>query len=387
MIRCDNTGLVYTNPSPHLRAIHAWHPSIAHLGGDEFLCAFDLGEAAESLDYRTYFARTLDGGLTWTVPQRLLEENGARHSTHTVRVAALPSGDLVGFGARFYRDNPMEGLTNRETLGFVPMDVILLRSSDRGRTWQSPTNIATPLVGPAFEICHTIISLVDGRWLAPPQTWPAWDGQSPHGWQAIALVSSDQGRTWPRFLKVFDATSKRIIHFEQSLVQLTDGRLLAVAWAYDPATRTTLPTPYAISANGETFSASRPTGLHGQTAKLLALSDGRVLCVYRRDDKPGLWAQLARLDGERWVNLEECVLWSGDGVRDTTTNTSDQLSSLKFGFPSMVEVSGGRVKVVFWCVENGTHNIRWFDLSLSPTPAASHFSQGFAEDRAIARLL
>ncbi len=223
MIRCENTGLVYTNPSPHLKAVHAWHPSIAHLGGDEFVCAFDLGEAAESLDYRTFYSRTLDGGRTWTVPQRLIEDGGGRHSTHTVRIAALPSGDLVGFGARFYRDNPTEGLTNRDTLGFVPMDVILLRSGDRGHTWQ-PSTITTPLDGPAFEICHAIVNLADGRWLAPTQTWPAWDGRSPHGWKAIAFVSSDQGRTWPTFLNVFDATPQAIIHFEQSLVQLADGR-------------------------------------------------------------------------------------------------------------------------------------------------------------------
>ena len=99
MIHCENTGLVYTNPSPHLKAVHAWHPSLAYLGGDEFVCAFDLGEAAESLDYRTYYSRTLDGGQSWKPPERLFEDDGTRRSTHTVRIAALPSGDLVGFGA------------------------------------------------------------------------------------------------------------------------------------------------------------------------------------------------------------------------------------------------------------------------------------------------
>src|SRR5688572_13975302 len=98
MIRCENTGLVYTNPSPHLKAVHAWHPSIAYLGGDEFVCAFDLGEAAESLDYRTYCSRSKDGGVTWEPPQRLFEDSATRSTTHTVRIAALSSGNLVGFG-------------------------------------------------------------------------------------------------------------------------------------------------------------------------------------------------------------------------------------------------------------------------------------------------
>jgi hypothetical protein len=332
MIHCEHTGLVYTNPTPHLRAIHAWHPSIAYLGGDELLCAFDLGQAAESLDYRTYCSRSHDGGRTWDQPKRLFHDNVTNPTTHTVRISKLRNGHLVGFGARFYRDNSDEGLTNRATLGFVPMDLILFRSADNGFTWHGPSVISPPLEGPAFEVCHSIVELNDGRWLAPTQTWPAWDGHSPHGWMPVALVSVDQGRTWSRYLGLFDNRSESVIHFEQSMVQLADGRLLAIAWAYDKHTRETLPTPYTVSANGETFSASRPTGLCGQTAKLLALRDGRILCVYRRDDKPGLWAQLVRLEADHWINLEEYELWSGDPNGTTTTNTSDQLSSLKFGY-------------------------------------------------------
>jgi sialidase-1 len=385
MIHCKNTGLVYTNPTPHLKAVHAWHPSIAYLGAGELLCAFDLGQAPESLDYRTYYSRSHDCGHTWDAPTRLFHDSVTNPATHTVRISKLRNSTLVGFGARFYRDNPDQGLTNRATLGFVPMDLILLRSADNGSTWQGPSVISPPLEGPAFEVCHSIVELNDGRWLAPTQTWPAWDGNSPHAWKPIALVSVDQGRTWSRFLSLFDNWSKSVIHFEQSMVQLADGRLLAVAWAYDKRTRETLPTPYTVSANGETFSASRPTGLCGQTAKLLALRDGRVLCVYRRDDKPGLWAQLVRLEADRWINLEENELWSGDPNGSTTTNTSDQLSSLKFGYPSMVELDDGNVMIVFWCSENGLHNIRWFNLSIAPAVSPLHFVTQPLEEGASAR--
>jgi len=385
MIHCENTGLVYTNPRPHLRAIHAWHPSIAHLGGNELLCAFDLGQAPESLDYRTYVSRSLDGGHTWEAPQRLFHDTVTNPTTHTVRISKLRNGTLVGFGARFYRDNPDEGLTNRATLGFVPMDLMLFGSADKGLSWHVPSVISPPLEGPAFEICHAIVELQDGRWLAPTQTWPAWNGRSPHGWKPIALVSVDQGRTWSRFLSIFDNRSTSAIHFEQSIVQLADGRLLAVAWAYDKDTRETLPTPYSVSANVETFSASRPTGLYGQTAKLVALRDGRILCVYRRYDKPGLWAQLVRLEGDRWINLEEYKLWSGDPNGSTTTNTSDQLSSLKFGFPSMVELGDGNVIIVFWCSENGLHKIRWFNLSIAPPVSPLQFVTHRSEEGASVR--
>ena len=365
MIHCNATGLVYTNPRPHLKAIHAWHPSIVELENDALLCAFDLGEAAESLDYRTYFATSSNGGGEWSPPRRLLEESLPRATTHTIRISRMQDGTLVGLGARFYRDDPEVGLTNRETLGFVPMDLIQLSSSDSGRTWSKPTNISAPLAGPAFEVCHAIMELADGRWLAPTQTWLDWNGHGPNGMKAVALVSRDRGRTWPEYLTVFDGNDRGIIHFEQSIIQLTDGRLLAVAWAYDRESRTTRPTPYAISEDGQRFSAPGSSQLFGQTAKLLALDDNRFVCVYRRDDKPGLWMQLARIEGDKWINLEETLLWQG--VADSShvgTSISDELSSLRFGFPSLIRLKSGEVMVVFWCEEKGTHNIRWFNLSI-----------------------
>jgi hypothetical protein len=182
--------------------------------------------------------------------------------------------------------------------------------------------------------------------------------------KAIALVSHDRGRQWAEYLDVFDGTSRGVIHFEQSMVQLEDGRLLAIAWAYEAATRKTLPTPYAISSDGRHFSPPQLTGLYGQTAKLLVLENQHVLCAYRRDDKPGLWAQLVRLDRDRWVNLAECLLWQGADAARQSRNTSDQLSGLKFGYPSLVRTSPDEVMVVFWCEEAGLHNIRWFQLRI-----------------------
>jgi hypothetical protein len=364
MIECTQTGLVYRNPQPYLRAMHAWHPSLAALDDGHIVCAFDLGEAPESLDYRTYLAHSLDNGQTWGPPTRLFEDPTPGLTTHTVRIGRVGGNELVGFGARFYRDDPNEGLTNRKNMGFVRMDLISIESRDAGRNWSAPTTIRPPLVGPAFEICHAVVPLADGRWLAPTQTLPDWDGTTPNGVKAIALVSHDRGRTWSDSIDVIDGRTTGTIYFEQSLVPLPDGRLLAVAWAYDPQTQETLPTPYAISDDGQLFSPPRPTGLRGQTAKLLALADGRILCVYRRDDQRGLWANLSRLQGDAWVNLGELRLWDGAPSRGFGSTTSDMLSSLSFGYPGLVPLPTGEVLVVFWCDEDKVQVVRWFRLSV-----------------------
>lgn len=371
MIARTETGLVYRNPKPYLRAVHAWHPSLAWLGNGELLAAFDLGEAVESLNYATYLSRSPDCGRTWSPPERLFKESLPRRSTHSVRIGRMADGMLVGFGGRYYRDDPEEGLVNRANLGYVPMDLILLNSADGGRTWRGPEVIAPPLVGPSFEICHRVIELIDGRWLAPTSTWRGWNGDAPNGMQAIALVSHDRGRSWPEYLTVVNQSAAGVISWEQGLTQLADGRLLAMVWSFDERAGRSLPNRYALCEDGRTFLPPRESGLVGETAKLLTLADGRVLCVYRRSDQPGLWANLVRIEGRDWINLAEAPLWQGtaSGMKGQTAS-SDELSALKFGFPSMVQLPDGDVFLVFWCAEDGVHNIRWQRLKIDPCSPA-----------------
>ncbi len=362
MIECLDGGLVYRNPRPHLRAVHAWHPSLVRLDDGSLLAGFDLGQGVESLDYRTHVCRSPDEGRTWEAPRPLFHDPVARRSTHSVRLGRVGDGTIVAIGGRYNRDDPEEGLTNRVNLGYVPMDLILLRSRD-GTHWDGPVTITPPLVGPAFEVCHRVLELADGRWLAPTSTWKGWAGDAPGGMKAIALVSHDQGRTWPEYLTVIDQYDRGVVSWEQGLTQLADGRLLAVVWSFDERAGRSLPNRYAVSADGRSFSPPRANGLLGETAKLLTLADGRVLCLYRRLDQPGLWANLVRIDGDEWVNLAEAPVWRGpaSGMRGERAS-GDELSALKFGFPSMVQLPGGHVLAVFWCLEECIHNIRWVRL-------------------------
>jgi hypothetical protein len=228
-----------------------------------------------------------------------------------------------------------------------------------------PRTLEPPLVGPAFETCHSVIELADGRWLYPTATWKGWHGDAPNGMKAIALVSLDRGQTWPDYLNIFDRYAEWIIHWEVSVVELADRRLLAVAWAIDERSGQTLATPYAISSDGRTFAPLRPNGLHGQTAKLLVLRDGRVLCLYRRHDQPGLWADLAEIRGDEWHSVASLPLWLGaaSGMRGEA-NTIDELSGLKFGYPSMVQLPSSEVLAAFWCLEDAVHNIRWLRIKV-----------------------
>jgi len=357
--KVSDSGLVYRNPKPNLRSIVAYHPSLVLLKNDEVLCTFDVGEAVESLDYHTVAARSTNL-RDWSLGDPLLS-SPPPHTSHSVRTSRLSDGSLIGFGGLWQRNDPDAGLLNPETFGYVPMDLIQLRSNDGGRRWTAPEVIEPPFTGPSWETCHAILELDSGRLLAPTSTWRAWNGENPSGDQAVVLISEDGGKTWPAFGRSFDGRESGLTHFEQSVVQMQDGRLLAVSWVYDMIKNENYPTEYAISRDrGETFSPPMHNGLVAQTCKLCPLADGRIFAAYRRSDAAGLWGAVVGLEGGQWMQLAEAQLWTGadTGMRGEKRG-ADELSALKFGYPSAKQLPSGEVLVVFWCREACITNIRW----------------------------
>lgn len=362
------TGLLYRNPQPHVRSIHAYFPSIAVLPDGQMLAAAVLGEAFEAANLRTYLFRSLDQGATWQAEGLLYAGTSGRVTSECARLTVLPDGGLAAYMVRHDRtDHPDAGLTNPVTLGFVPTALLLLRSADAGKTWTFPQIINPPLVGPSFEMCSPITVLRDERWLIPTHTWPGWDGNCPNGLKMIALVSRDQGRTWPEYLTVMSAPAGRMFFWESKITELPDGRLLATAWVYDEQAKTDRPNHYALSEDGgQNWSAPASTGLQGQTLTPLVLDDGCILSVYRRMDRPGLWANISALCRGRWENEAELALWgdAGCGKTAVTANMSHNFSVLRFGAPCLARMADGTVLVAFWCYEDNVSNIRWIKLIL-----------------------
>lgn len=363
-----DTGLIYKNPKPHVHSVHGYFPSVAYLGDQHMVATVVLAEAFEAADARTQLCRSTDLGRTWELEAPLAQAVPGRLLSDSSRITALSRNDLVAFMVRCDRTkHPEEGLTNPDTLGFVPTEPLLLRSNDAGQSWSSPQAIPPPLVGPAFELCAPVTVLRDGRWLIPTHTWPGWDGDCPNGKRMVAFVSHDQGNTWPEYLGIMHDPERTVYFWESKIVELSDGRLLAVAWAYDADAAQDLPNQYAISRDGgTTWSPPRSTALQGQTLTPLLLPDGRVLCVFRRMDKPGLWAVVARLEEDAWINEELVPLW-GTQTTDLTATTQDMAHNfnvLRFGAPSLACLPGNTIFIAFWCYENCISVIRWFTLRM-----------------------
>ena len=362
------TGLVYRNPKPHVRSVHAYFPSVVALGDGGMLASVVLGEAFEATNLRTHLCRSTDDGETWQHEGAIYPGTSDRLTSDACRLTALPDGGVVAFMIRHDRtDHPDEGLTNPENLGFVPTELLLMRSQDAGRTWSGPTPLDPPLVGPSFEMCSPITVLRDGRWVLPTSTWPGWDGHCPNGTKMVALVSSDHGATWPKYWDVMHEPEGRVFFWESKIVELDDGRLLAVAWTYDDVASEDRPNHYALSTDGgRTWSKPASTGLTGQTLTPLVLEGDRILCVYRRMDTPGLWANLSRLEGDQWVNDAEAPIWGAGatGLTATSDNMVQNFSVLRFGAPCLTLLADATIFLAFWCYEDCVSVIRWFTLAV-----------------------
>ena len=228
------TGLIYRNPKTHVFSKQAYFPSVAVMGNGEMLASFAIGEAFEAANSDSYIVRSKDMGETWSEPERFLMKDKNTLVSNYARIAAMPDGSVIANVVRCHRESyPEEGLANPENIGFVPTDLLIVRSKDFGTTWEKPEMVAPHLVGPSFEMCSPVIPLSDGRLLWPTSTWRGWDGYCPNGMKMVALVSHDKGKTWPEFLDVMNRSAEKIIFWEGKIIELSDGLLVAVAWAYD----------------------------------------------------------------------------------------------------------------------------------------------------------
>ena len=366
-IKCIGTGLIYRNPKPNVYSVHAYFPSVALMANGELLATLVLGEAIESPNCRTNLARSTDNGETWQLEGPIYPGTTDRLITDHSRITALPDGEVVVFTARRDRTDHPDQVVNPETMGRRPGELVTVRSQDYGHTWTEPHTVTPPLVGPSFELCCPITPLRDGRWILPTHTWLGWDGERPNGLKMVAFVSHDRAQSWPEYTDVMRDPKQRVYYWESKIVELPDDRLLAVAWAHDATAVKDYPNQYAISKDGgKTWSLPESTGLKGQTLTPFILADGRILSVYRRLDKTGLWANLSHLEGDKWINDSCEPLWGAQtaGLTGTFDNTAQNFSALRFGAPCMVGLQDGTVFVAFWCYEDRVSNIRWFKLQI-----------------------
>lgn len=127
MLKDITTGLIYRNPKPHLRSIHAYFPSVSVMDNGKVLSTLVLGEAFSATNLRTFVARSTDDGEDWQLEGAVYPGTPDRLASDASRLTALAGGEMVLFMVRSgCSGHPDEGLANSQTAGVRPDRVAAL---------------------------------------------------------------------------------------------------------------------------------------------------------------------------------------------------------------------------------------------------------------------
>lgn len=333
-------------------------PQAVQLPTGDILCSFSVG-GGQYVHGGTDWARSVDGGLTWTVEGTIVAGTADPPTACALKLSLAADGKTVyAYGTRYFA-NQNDRFGDRQCEG------IFCQSTDGGQTWSDPRRI--PMPDCPVEISHSICPLRSGRLLAPGAILADKDRL---GEEVFAVISDDGGKTWTRRSTVFRDPDGRRGFWEQKLCEVAPGQILAICWTVLLGEYSDQPDSFCFSLDdGETWGPFHSTGIQGQTMSALPLGGNRLLILYnRRYGQQGVVMALVRFTETTWTILEEQLLYDARGFRhgpDSGASGVDELASFQFGFPTAIRLHDGTILTTHWCVEQGVCGIRWTKLRLS----------------------
>jgi len=370
MIRILDQGVLYRNPKPDLRAVHACYPSIQALSARELLCTYQRGSAFASVDGRVAQLRSTDGGRTWAEEQDVWDasRDDRPYSYRGAGLTRLSDGMLLLLTQRFDRSDPELQLFNPTTDGIMQPEMLLFRSTDGGHCWSEPEPLPVP---PALSgtSLGKVFELYDGTLLLPFETWKGYDDPDPITHQAMLLTSADGGRSWSAPAPMFDGIAEGVYFWDARLALLGGRRLFSASWTHDRATDRDHPIHAHWSEDaGRTWTPAANTRLNGQVCWPVSLGDGRLLLLYNRryKERPGILAVLSPDEGRTWDTENQITVWdaAGQGNVGFARNEGEMadMTTFAFGRPEATILPDGDILACFWCTGACITHVRWCRL-------------------------
>lgn len=273
-------------------------------------------------------------------------------------------------GARWTIDpaHPDLPLVDPQSVGMRDNQIVLRRSSDGGRSWSAARILPKPFPSP-LELPTGMMSLRDGSNMLSYSTWRQWDGVLPFGHRICVSRSVDGCNSWSKPTDIFYDPMNRIGYWEGRVIQMAGDTMLATCWAHEWSSDEDLPNHYSISHDGgNSWSVPLVSPVMGQTGWPLWLGGNQILFVYGHRRAPvGVRAQIAEINGDRWVTVFDAEVWSPEVKTENAITTSDYaVTGFQFGAPSAIRLDERNVIVTYWGVENGRAGINRTMIVLHP---------------------
>src|SRR2546430_10855044 len=148
-------------------------------------------------DSALYVNRSTDGGLHWSPPITLIDEDSVFNFNDKNSITADPFDSRFVYAIWDRSNFPSDKRELHSISGFpksVRSDAFFSRTTDGGATWETPHAIFAPQAN-EFGIGHQIVVLSDGTLVDGFMLFHG-SGSNKKGQETAVLISKDRGATW-----------------------------------------------------------------------------------------------------------------------------------------------------------------------------------------------
>ena len=322
----------------------------------DILVAFRMAPREATINHfhsqsKAVFVRSTDEGRTWSAPEMLFPNYDlAQQDPH---ITCLPDGRLLAMAftwqchPKYERHTLVDAYMELPEVKDVIMrcaGVIAAQSCDDGHTWSFLGKIALNNADRSYWACaamHSkVVALDSGALLCPFRV------ESASGYYTYIVRSDDGGQSWRYVSEVVRDKSPNHHNFydEAFLQRLPSGRLVIELRSYTEGGLM----DYAFSDDeGETWTKPTTSAVWGFPQSSQMLSDGRLLLTYGYRREPwGVRARIVKPDFSDVDSAEEIEVYSVSKDRAARVESPNDL-----GYPSAVELSGGRALITYYCYD------------------------------------
>ncbi|MCX7705349.1 MAG: glycoside hydrolase [bacterium] len=240
----------------------------------------------------------------------------------------------------------------------LPAKLILVDSSDMGRTWSNYRVININLPGPA--VTGPVLKILEG-YLAFFETYgPEIPGNC--SFHTARAIFSEDGIKFDRIITIARHPENALYYWDQrSAFDPDSGKIITMFWTYDRKNERDVEIHISYG-NPDTLTWASPvsTGIKGQIAAPIPVSGGMLFCFYVHRHYPGSMRLIFSQDGGKtWRFDKELIIYQSPekkqkGISGESSYAQywDDMNTWSFGHPSGILLDKNRLLISYYAGED-----------------------------------
>lgn len=301
---------------------------------------------------------------------RKVRVNGTAGSVKICYLTELDKGHVIAacmwVDRQTYPDQP---LFNAKTEGCLPMKILVSDSYDYGETWTPMHIVPIPEeMGPP-SLTGPILKLANGDLAMSIESNKHYEDNSKWFQKVVLLHSTDGGKSWNEPICVSEDLSGRVFYWDLRVGVLPDGRMAAFSWTYDSKANKYLNIHRRVSSDhGRTWGSMNDLGFSDQPAHPAILPDGRVVLAWvDRFGSRSIRARMSPSINEPFDSNTEVLIYDHGAAAPDTRDTGDLLNDMglwTFGLPYGQLLPDGDILIMYYAGSKELTDIYWVRIGV-----------------------